>query len=70
MDAAATLTRRLTLVASAVAALAAPAWACPSCALSQGVDTLVFILAFLVVPYAIVSGTWIWIRRILKSEES
>ena len=24
----------------------------------------------LVVPYAIVSGTWIWIRRILKSEES
>lgn len=70
MDAAAALTRRITLVASAVAALAAPAWACPSCALSQGVDTLIFILAFLVVPYLIVSGTWIWIRRILKSEES
>ena len=34
-----------------------------------GVDTLVFILAFLVVPYVIVSGTWIWIRRILKSEQ-
>lgn len=70
MDLAGALIRRLVLVASALVALAAPAWACPSCALSQGVDTLVFILAFLIVPYLIVSGTWIWIRRILKSEES
>ena len=64
------VTRRGVLALSALGALAAPAWACPSCSLSQGLDTLGFILAFLVVPYVIVSGTWMWIRRILKSERS
>ena len=59
---------RVLLSACAMAALAGPAWACPSCSLSQGVDTLVFILAFMVVPYVVVGGTWAWIRRILKQE--
>jgi hypothetical protein len=52
----------------ALAALAAPAAACPYCSLSQGADTLAFIAAFLVVPYAVVAGTLLCIRRILRSE--
>ena len=59
---------RILLCVCALLALAWPAWACPSCSLSQGVDTLVFILAFMVVPYVIVGGTWAWIRRILRRE--
>ena len=51
-----------------MAALAAPAAACPSCALSQGVDTLIYILGFLVIPYAVVTGTYLWMRRVLASE--
>jgi len=70
LTAAETVTRRSVLSASAIAALAAPAWACPTCSLSQGIDTLVYILAFLVVPYVIVAGTFVWIKRILKSEQS
>jgi len=65
-----TASRRGVLGASALGALAAPAWACPSCSLSQSLDTLIFILAFLVVPYVIVGGTWMWIKRILKAEQS
>jgi hypothetical protein len=53
----------------ALAALAAPAAACPYCALSQAGDTLVYIACFLVAPYLIVSGTWLVIRHILRAEQ-
>jgi hypothetical protein len=53
----------------ALCALAAPAAACPSCALSQGKDTLLFIAAFILVPYVVVSCVALWIRRILRAEQ-
>src|SRR5262249_311889 len=46
----------------------APAAACPYCSIAQGGDTLFYIGIFLVAPYFIVSGTWLVIRHILKSE--
>lgn len=64
-----TLSRRAALTLGALGALAAPAWACPTCSLSQGVDTLIFVLAFMVVPYAVVSLTWMWLKRILRQEQ-
>ena len=60
--------RRLTATAGALLALAAPAAACPYCALSQGVETLAYILGFLVIPYVVVSATWLWMRRIIARE--
>jgi len=59
---------KLAAAAGAVAGLAPVAAACPYCALSQGVDTLVFIAAFLLLPYVIVTGVWVWIKRLLASE--
>ncbi|MHC5212197.1 MAG: hypothetical protein ACYTG2_15880 [Planctomycetota bacterium] len=56
-------------ILGALAGLAAPAAACPSCALSQGKDTLLFIGAFILVPYVVVSCTVLWIRRILRAEQ-
>jgi hypothetical protein len=55
-------------VAALLAGLAPGAAACPYCSLSQGVDTLVYIAAFLVLPYLIVSGVWVWLKRLLASE--
>jgi hypothetical protein len=54
--------------ALALAALAAPAAACPYCSIAQGGDTLKYIACFLVAPYVIVSGAWMAIRHILKTE--
>ena len=54
--------------ALALAALAAPAAACPYCSVAQGGDTLKYIAVFLLAPYLIVTGTWLAIRHILKSE--
>ncbi len=59
---------RVALSLSALAALAAPASACPSCGLTGDMDTLIFILAFLAIPYVVVSATLAWIRRILKGD--
>ena len=56
--------------ALALAVLAAPAAACPYCAISQSGDTLIYIAAFLVIPYVLVSGTWLWMRRILAVEQA
>jgi len=53
----------------ALAALTAPARACPFCALSQSPDTLIYVGALMLVPYAIVSGVVIWVRRVLASEK-
>jgi hypothetical protein len=55
-------------VAAVLAGLAPAAAACPSCALSQGADTLLYIAAFLVLPYAVVTGVWVWLKRLLASE--
>ena len=52
----------------ALAALAAPAAACPYCSVAQADNTLKYIAVFLVAPYLIVSGAWLTIRHILKSE--
>ncbi len=54
---------------SALLVLAAPAAACPYCVVSQAGDTLVYIAAFLVAPYLVVSVTWLSIRHILRGEQ-
>jgi hypothetical protein len=59
---------RLAAPAAALALLAAPASACPYCSLSQGTDTLVYVLAFLTIPYVIVYGTWRWMKHVLHQE--
>jgi hypothetical protein len=60
----------LAAAVGALAGLSAPAAACPYCSLSQGNDTLVYIAAFVLLPYAIVSCVLLWIRRILRAERS
>jgi len=52
----------------ALAALSAPAAACPYCSLSQGADTLLYIAAFILVPYVVATCVVLWIRRILRAE--
>ena len=47
---------RLVAGAGALAALAAPAAACPSCSLGQGFETLIYVLGFLMIPYVVVMG--------------
>lgn len=59
---------RLGGAALALGLLATPAAACPYCALSQGSDTFIYILAFLGIPYVIVGGTWMFMRRMLAAE--
>ncbi|MFT7463333.1 MAG: hypothetical protein ACI9EF_001677 [Pseudohongiellaceae bacterium] len=63
-----TQVRRCSAALVAVALLSPAAAACPYCSLSQGADTLVYILAFLVIPYVIVGGTWLWVKRLMASE--
>jgi hypothetical protein len=53
----------------ALPGLSAPAAACPYCSLSQGADTLLYIAAFITVPYVIVTCVLFWIRRILRAEQ-
>lgn len=60
--------RRWAGTALALTLLAAPAAACPYCSLSQGADTLVYVMAFLAIPYAIVAGTWWWMKRVLAQD--
>ena len=60
--------RVLGLGLSAFALFAAPAAACPSCSLGQGLDTLGIILGFMVIPYVVVGSIWLWMRRLLESE--
>lgn len=54
--------------AAALGLLAAPAAACPNCAVSQSGDTLIYIAAFMLVPYLVVSGTLWAMRRVLRAE--
>jgi hypothetical protein len=53
----------------AVLGLSAAAWACPYCALSQSADTLIYVGALVLVPYLVVSGIALWVRRLLASEK-
>ena len=62
------LSRRLSAVAGALVALAAPASACPSCSVGQGLETLAYVLGFLLIPYGVVTGVLFWMRR-LHAEE-
>lgn len=62
------LPRVLALGLSAFALLSAPAAACPSCSLGQGLDTLGIIMAFMLIPYIVVSCVWMWMRRLMNSE--
>jgi hypothetical protein len=52
----------------AIVALSSDAWACPYCALSQGTETLLFIAAFLGIPYLVVTVVMLCMRRVLASE--
>ena len=60
--------RRLTACAGALAALAVPASACPSCSVGQGLETLAYVLGFLMIPYGVVMGVLFWMRK-LQAEE-
>ena len=63
------LAPRAAALVGALIGMAAPALACPYCALSQNRDTLVYIAAFVLLPYFIVTGVVAWIRSILASED-
>jgi len=58
------------LALAALLGLSPAVSACPYCALSQGTDTLVFILLFLVIPYLVVSAVWFWMKRVLAAEKA
>ncbi len=49
-------------------AATASASACPSCSLAQAGDTLLYIIAFMLMPYALVSGSVVWIKSLLAEE--
>lgn len=67
MNAAATL--RALLVALVVMALAPAAAACPTCGVAgQAGDTLLWVCGFLIIPYVVVTGVWLWMKRIIASE--
>ena len=59
---------RAAAVLGALVGLSASAAACPLCALSQSADTLIYVGALMLVPYFVVSGVVLWMRRILASE--
>jgi len=65
------MTRLLRIGAAAlgmVAALAPAASACPSCSVGQGLETLAYILAFMAIPYLVVSGVLYWVRKVISQE--
>lgn len=59
---------RLALLMGAVAALASNAAACPTCSVGQGMETLLYVLGFLAIPYVVVSGVLFWMRKITNQE--
>jgi hypothetical protein len=59
---------RLALMMGAVAALATSATACPSCSTGQGLETLIYVLCFLITPYIVVSGVMFSVRRLFNQE--
>jgi len=61
--------RILAHLISALLIMALPLAACPTCSVGQALETLALILAFLAIPYIIVTGVWFWMKRLLASEE-
>ncbi len=59
---------RIAATIGAVAALAASASACPSCSTGQGMETLLYVLGFLTIPYMVVSGVLFSMRRLFNQE--
>lgn len=49
--------------------LSSPAAACPTCSLGQALSTLVYVAAFMAIPYVIVTGVCFWMRRVVRTEE-
>ena len=49
--------------------LSSPAAACPTCSLGQALSTLIYVAAFMAIPYVIVTGVCLWMRRVVRSEE-
>jgi len=62
--------QRLGLAAFLMVSLGAPASACPTCSLGQALSTLVYIACFLAIPYVIVTGVCMWMRRVVREEEN
>ncbi len=65
------MSRRAPTLAATLGALiglSSSAWACPYCALSQSADTLIYVALLMLVPYLVVSGVVLWMRRLLASE--
>ncbi len=62
--------QRAWLGAGGAIILTPTASACPGCALGQAVSTLVYVAAFMLIPYVIVSGVCMWMRSVVKSEDS
>lgn len=60
---------RLALAVAALCALSLPTAACPSCSVGQAVETLAMVMAFMTIPYLVVSGVWLWVRSILSRED-
>lgn len=54
---------------AAAALLSASAAACPTCSLAQAGDTLIYIVTFMLLPYALVSGSVVWIKSLLDEEK-
>ena len=42
--------------------------ACPSCSVGQGLETLAYVLAFMAIPYLVVSGVLYWMRKLTAQE--
>ena len=61
--------RRGLLFAAAAYLSAAPALACPSCSLGQAIETLLYVMGFMLIPYVIVTGVLFWMRRVVALEQ-
>ncbi|MFT7485937.1 MAG: hypothetical protein ACI9F9_001789 [Candidatus Paceibacteria bacterium] len=62
------MSARLALMMGAVAALASSASACPTCSVGQGLETLIYVLGFLGIPYLVVTGVLFWMRKVTSQE--
>ncbi|HIG12444.1 MAG: hypothetical protein ABGY71_00280 [bacterium] len=60
--------KSLLFTAPALCALAPAALACPSCSVGQGMETLLFVMGFLGVPYLVVTGVLFWMRQLTAGE--
>jgi hypothetical protein len=63
-----TVCSRFAAGAGALVALATSAGACPSCSVGQGLETLAYVLGFLLIPYGVVTGVLFWMRKLTAEE--